>query len=872
MNPAPPDPPESPPDPPDSPPDPPDSPPSADGSFGERAKGARDRFGAGAKGAGDRIRRSDTWQRIRRSDAWRRIRRSDTWQGVRRHVTWKRALAVGLPLLLLLAVAWQRCGISGCPDPEVLLAFEPGGAPVLLDREGEEFAELRPVRRDVVELDSLPEHVPAAFIAVEDRRFYDHGGVDFRRVVGAFFANIREGGVAEGASTITMQLARNAFPDRLPGSERTIRRKILETRVAREIEDDFEKDEILGLYLNHIYFGNGARGIAAAARHYFDIPAPELTLPQAALLAALVKAPAHYDPRNHPDAARERRDLVLDLMEAEGLVETEEAEAARESPIEVVPPRRVDDPDAFPAAYFVEAVRDILEEELGEDLYKRRLRIHTTLDRGAQTAAEAALTRQLQAVERGAHGRFDGPAFDPTEAARAEGSSYLQGAVVALRVEDGDVLAFVGGRDFEQSTFDRARLAQRQVGSAFKPFVYAAAVADGRSPGTILSDEPLEIARRGSPVYRPVNYDGEFWGRVTMREALVQSRNVPTVRLAQDVGTGSVADLARDAGIRSDIPEEPSMALGTLSLSPMELAEAYSSFAGMGRGVRPRFVTRVEDEEGEVVLEIAPETEDRLDPAVAWVVTDILRDVVDRGTGTGVRAAGFGAPAAGKTGTTQDAADVWFAGYTPEVVGVVWIGFDEPRPILRNATGGRLAAPVWGEMMRAVGSGGEWTRPEGVSRLAFDPGAGRFLPSDTMTPDSLLADSLAKDTLGGDTLFGDTLFGDTLPGEEEQPEDREDEEDEGDEEEDEKEDEEDGEDEGPPPPEPTPDPQPPEPDPDPQPPEPDPDPPLVPPEPDTSGVFSALGARATELRQGLSKGSLVPPVRGRGSAHSRAVR
>ncbi|MBW3535086.1 MAG: transglycosylase domain-containing protein, partial [Gemmatimonadetes bacterium] len=473
-----------------------------------------------------------------------RDRAHRAWTRVRESGWLKWILPAGAVLFLILVAGWYSCGFRGCPDAESLLAYEPGGAPVILDRNGDRFATLLPVQREIVDIDSLPEHVGQAFIAVEDRRFRSHGGVDLRRVVGALVANIREGGLAEGGSTITMQLARNAFPDRLPASERTIRRKVAEARVAGEIEDEFGKDQILGLYLNQIYFGNGATGIAAAARHYFDASPSELRPEQAALLAAMVKAPAHYDPREDPEEALERRNLVLDLMQEAGFLSDEEHHAARETEIEVVPRQKAADAgETLPAPWFLEAIRRRLDEELGPDQYRTQIHVHTTLDSRLQQAAEAALDAQLRRIEGGELGSFSGGTYDPDEPPGSAGSAYLQGAVVVLGVEDGDVLALVGGRNYRHSTFDHALDGQRQVGSAFKPFVYGAAVAEGIPPSHRLDDTPISIELRGSPTYRPVNYDGEFRGPMTARDALRLSRNVPTVRLAQEIGQPSTSQL-----------------------------------------------------------------------------------------------------------------------------------------------------------------------------------------------------------------------------------------------------------------------------------------------------------------------------------------
>jgi len=651
----------------------------------------------------------------------------------RENLTRHRKVLLGFAgVIIVLGIAWQFCFFQGCPDVHKLGAHVAGGAPVLLDRNGREFADLAPVEGELVKLSSLPKHVPEAFIAVEDQRFRDHGAVDLRRILGALWSNVRSGGVEEGSSTITMQLARNVFPDALPGRQRTLGRKILEVRVAHEIEGEFTKDQILEMYLNHIYFGNGAKGIEAAARHYFARPASKLTLAQAALLAALPKAPTHYDPRRHPREARERRNLVLTLMQDQKRVEAQAAEAARKSPLGVAARPRIQRAAAPVAGWFVEEVRRDLEERIGSDLYRERMRIHTTLDLGAQRAAEEELVGQLQAIESGALGAFHGPRYAAAMEAGDEETPYLQGAVVAMEVKTGDVLAWVGGRDFRHSRFDRVRQARRQAGSAFKPFVYAAALQSGRALNQTLVDEPLRIRMDDRRTWEPKNFDGTFDGKVTLRDALVRSKNVPTVRLAQDVGIKRVQRVAEEAGLEPPIPDEPSMALGTISVSPLELAGAFTTFASLGERVTPRVVTKVEDAKGEVVWEAdAPERERVLDEPVAYLVTDALREALVRGTGQAVSQAGFHAPAAGKTGTTNDGADAWFVGYTPDVVATVWVGFDKRRTIVARATGGRVAAPVWARMMLRVYQRRKmpppWPRPTGVIEGMVDPASGMLL-------------------------------------------------------------------------------------------------------------------------------------------------
>ena len=688
--------------------------------------------------AGARQRFAPLWAGIRRrsapfrarSGAWIRERGGplrSLWPPRTKHLLI--ALAVASVVWL---IVWERCGLAGCPDVNRLAAYQPDGAPVVLDRSGSEITTLAPFSRDLVPLDDLPEHVPAAFLAVEDQRFYEHGAVDWRRAAGSVLANLRAGGIAEGFSTITMQLARNVFPERLPGSERTPRRKLLEVRVAGEIEDRFTKDEILELYLNHIYFGGALTGIDAAARSYFGKPASDLTLAESATLAAMPKAPNAYNPREDPERARERRDLVLSLMAEQGRITAEEAESASARAVRTRRERPLAQPAPPPAPYFVRAIRRILEDRMGDALYSAPLRIHTTLDLNAQAAAERALDRQLRAIENGAFGRYRGPRrYGQADAVDDAGTRYLQGAIVVIEADSGDVLALVGGRDYEDSPFDRAIGARRQVGSSFKPFVFATALEDGYSPSQLLVDEPFRMELAGGEVWEPQNFEGTYQGEVTLREAAVRSNNVATVRLALAVGLDDVRATAREMGIRSELPDLPSLALGTAGLSLLELTTAYVPLTSGGSRVKPRFITRVEDPDGKVVWENEPERNEVLQDGVAWLTTDLLRDAVRRGTATGVSEAGFRGPAAGKTGTTDDGNDAWFVGYTPDLVGGVWIGFDRPEPIVARASGGRLAAPIWGRMMRDIyrdrPTPDAWERPESVVERRVDPASGLIL-------------------------------------------------------------------------------------------------------------------------------------------------
>jgi penicillin-binding protein 1A len=629
---------------------------------------------------------------------------------------WRTTVAVSLGAAALVVGLYSNCGLDGCPDVRMLTAYQPGGAPVLLDRNGNRFADLAPYERVVVALDSLPEHVAEAFIAVEDRRFLKHDGVDWQRVVGAAIANVRSGGLSQGSSTISMQLARNVFPEELPGAERTFKRKLEEMRVAKMIEARYEKPAILEMYLNHIYFGGGAYGIEAASRLYFGKPATELTVAEAATLAALPKAPSHYDPRRQPERSVARRNLIVALMAEQGFLSADEAAEAKESELEVDEDGQRDRSGVPLGAYFIDVIRPELEDRFGEALYRSRLHIYTTLDPIAQRAAEEELEKQLAALDKRVR----------------KGEGELQGAAVFLDASTGEVLALVGGRDPTESRYNRAVRGRRQMGSSFKPFVFAAALGEGVPTSKVLLDLPLEMQVSKTDVWMPSNYDGEYEGQVSLRQALVRSRNVPTVRLATEVGIEDVAATARAAGIEEPMDPTPSLALGTVAVSPLQLASAYTTFATLGYRSKPVFVLKVVDEEGTTLYaaDHTPPTPG-MDPRVAYLLTDILQDAVNFGTGTGVRTAGFDGPAAGKTGTTNDATDAWFVGYTPEIVGSVWVGYDQPSTLGSSATGGGFAAPVWGRVMRRVYEDRPlpepWPQPEGLVIRRVDGGTGFVL-------------------------------------------------------------------------------------------------------------------------------------------------
>jgi penicillin-binding protein 1A len=603
--------------------------------------------------------------------------------------------------------------------------IQPSQSSLVFARDGSLIAEIGRQARTSVPLASLPKYVAHAFVAVEDKRFYQHDGVDIVGVGGALKDAVL--GDPRGASTITQQLVGNMHPDIIDRRDRGIGRKLREQQAAREMERHYSKEQILEAYINLIHFGHGWYGIDAAARHYFGKPAAKLTLAETATLAALPKGPAIYSPISHPDAARRRRNVVLSLMAEQGYITGAQSRAAQATPIRTAPNRGL----SASAPYFVDVVT-AQAEQAGISLAQGGFRVYTTLDPALQRAAASELADGLKAVEARPGYRH------PTFANRAKGSSdYLQGAVVAVDPASGDVRALVGGRDYQASRFNRAVNGLRQPGSSFKPFVYAAAIADSIPPNALVADTALAIPLDDGTVYEPENADDAFRGEMTMREALAHSRNPVAVQLALHVGLDNVAELAQRAGIETPIDRYPSTAIGASAVRPLDFVTAFAAFANGGVAVDPRFVRRVEDSAGRTIWTPTGRTPElAIDPRVAFIVRDMMRDVVERGTATVVRRlVPAEVPVAGKTGTTNDNTDVWFVGMTPELVAGVWLGFDRPKTIMAGAAGGTLAAPIWGRMVADAyrrRESREWVMPAGVVTAELDRQSG--LPADPFTP------------------------------------------------------------------------------------------------------------------------------------------
>ncbi len=576
------------------------------------------------------------------------------------------------------------------------------------------LADDAPVDRVLIRLEEVPRHLVDALLVVEDRRFYEHGGLDLRRLAGALVANLRAGEVREGGSTITQQLVKNAFLSH----ERTVVRKLHEAWLALRVERAHSKDEILAAYLNTIYLGQRGSvsvvGVEAAARHYYGHSARTLSLAESALLVGMIRGPGFYSPWTHPEHARKRRNRVLAMMAEAKVISDKEAAAAGKGPLGNVakPPAA-----SRPAWFLAKLERDLAAELPDLDLREDRVVVFTGLDAELQLAAESAVRRGVDELE-------------ASFARLCKREAKLQAALVAIEPTSGAILAYVGGRRFTESQFDRVAQARRQPGSAFKPVVLLAALsrrADGVPAFTLASllrDEPLELDTPQG-IWRPENYEKEFRGSITLRRALEDSVNVPFARVGLAIGPAAIVDVARRMGVESPLEAVPSLALGASEVSPLELARAYALLANGGERVAVRAAFHVTDPEGEPLLEDPPESVREFDSAETALVTAALVGAVNHGTGNPLRAMGYRGPVAGKTGTTNEARDAWFVGFTPELVAAVWVGFDDGTPL--GLTGAQAALPIFGRfLIGALGADGgdQFQEPPGLERVAIHEATG----------------------------------------------------------------------------------------------------------------------------------------------------
>lgn len=580
-------------------------------------------------------------------------------------------------------------------------------------------------KRRPVRYEDLPKHVVSAVLSAEDKRFFEHPGFDPVRILGAAWADLRHTTHLQGASTITMQAARSFFFT----TERTWRRKLAETVVALELEQRFSKQEIFEMYTNEIYLGNrgsfAIHGFGEASLAYFGKDVQQLTLGEAAFLAGIIRAPNYYSSADRrPERAAEARDRVLAQMAENGLAAPEEVQTAKKTPLHIV--RGAISGNEAP--YFIDMVKDHLLDKFSEsELLSQNFRVYTTIDPALQRIATSVVESGMKDVDKLLAPRYARWRRELAKKGSKEPVPAPQVALVALDPKTGEIKALVGGRDYGQSQLNRA-LARRQPGSSFKPFVYAAAfdnAVDGVSPvvttATTIVDEPTTFDFDGQE-YTPNNFGENFMGTVTVRDALTHSLNVATVKVAELIGYGRVVQVARQMGLGTNIQPTPAVALGAYEMTPIDVTAGYTIFANGGTRAEPQFLHSVVSAGGETVEHFSPRTRGALDPRVAFLVTNVLKDVLNRGTGAGVRARGFTAPAAGKTGTSRDG---WFAGFTSNLVCVIWIGFDDNRDL--GLSGSQTAAPIWADFMTRAVALPEYSNvqdigaPQGVTSVLIDP-------------------------------------------------------------------------------------------------------------------------------------------------------
>ncbi len=589
------------------------------------------------------------------------------------------------------------------PEVNTLEQYKPSITSRVYSENNTLLAEFFIENRTPVSLSEVPDLLIKALIATEDARFYSHYGLDPRGIMRALSRNIRAGKVLEGGSTLTQQLAKILFLT----PERSFSRKIKEMILALSIEQRYTKQEILTLYLNQIYFGNGAYGIEAAARIYFGKSAKALSIAECALLAGLPRSPKHYSPFKSPQSALARRSYVLNRMISADIITRIQADEANRTRLPVHLSLKTEGP----APYFVEYVRQRVEERFGSSiLYSGGLNIFTTVNDELQQYAELAVASGLLKIE----------ARNP-----APPGSTLQASLMAIEPSTGRIRAMVGGRDYVRSQFNRASQAYRQPGSAFKPIIYAAALDKGFGASDLLDDSPLSIMLDRNKNWDPENFTRTYQGAVTLRKALLQSLNVPTIRLLEKVGIHETIQYARKLGVKSPLGPYLSLALGSSDMTLSELTALYSVFANHGIKLGPISILMITDSTGRILYSNDAIPAQVIKPETAFLTTYLLKGAIDQGTGWKARE--LGRPAAGKTGTTNDYRDAWFIGYTPGLVAGVWVGYDNQTSIGPKETGARAALPIWLDFMKKAHSNRDiedFIAPENILFKQVDPRTG----------------------------------------------------------------------------------------------------------------------------------------------------
>ena len=572
--------------------------------------------------------------------------------------------------------------------------FAPGYISIkVFDNQSRFVGRLLPERRYWASIDQIPVFLQNALVAIEDSRFYEHGAIDLRGITRALVKDVIKRRMAEGGSTITQQLIKNKYFS----GQKTIQRKLKEGLLAMEYERKYTKKQILEMYFNEVYFGNGAWGIVQAARLYFDKYPQELTEAECALLAGVPKAPARYNPLGKPAITRDRKNLILKRMAQLKMITPGREKQIRVQPIAVVKPGE--------APYYLAHIRSKLIERYGREIIEQGgLDVITAMDLNLQRLAERALREGIRRI-----------------------SPQLQGALLSLDPHTGDILAVVGGTDFRQNPYNRAFFAKRQPGSAIKPLIYAAALEKGFTAGSIWNDDPVAYPRNENETWKPRNYRNEHYGNLSLRQALAYSDNIITVKLLEAIGVPDFVRFAGTQGLSLRSPNDLSLALGTDEVTLSDLMLAYTPLANGGVRSEPRTIVRIYERYQNNWTEIPPEANLVLSPAIAYVTTSMLKDVLVYGTAKSLHGFSQERPAAGKTGTTDDYRDAWFIGYTPQLITGVWAGYDKPKPMGRGFTGGAICAPIWGRFMRsalAEKPAVDFPKPDSVVSVLIDPTTG----------------------------------------------------------------------------------------------------------------------------------------------------
>lgn len=583
---------------------------------------------------------------------------------------------LGITMLASSLVAGGLVGLAlsfrNLPDVRVLRNYIPSETSYIYDVNGTLLDSLHDeANREVVNLNQISPDLKRAVLAIEDSYFFSHHGINPSGIARAFLANMEEGQTVEGGSTITMQLVKNLFLT----PERNLSRKVAEAVLSLRLEQVFNKDQIMEMYLNQVYWGHNTYGVETAARSYFNKHASELNLAEASMMAGLIQAPEVFSPFVDYQRAKERQAIVLDRMMRIGWITAEEKEKAKATPIQL---GEITSFKASQAPFITDAVIQELNDRFGKEaVLQGGMRVQTTIDLNLQRKAEETVRDGIISI-------------------RNQGVYADQMALVAVDPRTQFVKAMVGGVDYKTSQYNRAIQALRQPGSAFKPFVYYAAFAGGNfAPDSTIMDSPVSYPD-GDGYYTPQNYDGGFYGAMSLRQALAQSRNIPAIRLGQDVGINRVIEVCRTLGIKSPMEPVTSLPLGSVDLTPLEMAGAYATFANGGWHSETTTIVQVTDSKGNVLLDNTPRPQLVLDPWAVAALNSAMQDVINRGTATAAR---LDRPAAGKTGTTSSERDIWFVGYVPQMSVAVWVGNDDYSPIGKGATGGTYVAPIWRNFM-----------------------------------------------------------------------------------------------------------------------------------------------------------------------------